>query len=176
MEMPDVMVEKKNQARIISRILIFSFFLAVILSVGVSFLRFFVLRDYMIQAQASCDPRTEVCFIYHCDPSAEECTGDEVADTSYYKLIDRNAQFIPTCNPTSEGCAALECPVDEPGCVVTFCTPDNPDGIECTTPETYREEHPIIEEGQGGPVSDAAVLPETAPDQSQGSEVLIPSE
>ncbi len=122
------------------------FALVVVISVGLSFLRFYVFRDYPIQSQIDCDPTTEVCYVYHCDATVEECTGDPVADTSYYKMIERNAKYIPLCNPANEECVPLECPDGEEGCLMTLCDASAEDGSECSNPEEYNAMFPPIEE------------------------------
>ena len=142
----EMKVEKKKIAgNWESRMMFLFFVMVLILSVGLSFFRFFVLRDYPIQSQIECDPYTESCFIYHCDSAVEECTGDSVADTSYYKLLDRNAHNIPLCNPVEESCTPLICPDWEEGCVVTFCDATTDETVECTNPEEYSAEYPVVE-------------------------------
>lgn len=131
-----------------SRIVLGLFVLAVVVSFGASFYKFYVLRDYPIQSQIECDPTTEVCFVYHCDATVEECTGDDVADTSYYKLIERNAKHIPLCNPVNDGCVPLECPDGEESCSITFCDANAEDGSECSNPDEYNAQFPLIEEPQ----------------------------
>lgn len=101
-----------------------------------------------MEAEADCDPYTEQCFIYVCDPEAgEECTGDPVEDTSYYKLIQRNAKNIPLCDPNDETCDALTCPEGELECSFTLCDPVTAeDGTECNDPDVYTLENPVVEE------------------------------
>jgi len=106
-----------------------------------------VVRDYIIEAEAPCDPYSESCFVYVCDPEAgEECTGDPEEDTSYYKVIHRNAKNIPLCDPNDEDCEALVCPVGEADCEISLCDPEMEEDIECSDPVVYTEEHPIEEE------------------------------
>lgn len=127
-----------------SKILLVVFATIIALSIAASFYRFFILRDYTIESQIGCDPYSEACFIYICDPSAEECTGDPVADTSYYKLLDRKARYTPLCNPNDEGCHPLNCEPNEPGCVVKLCDADlaKEENTECTDPIEYLASHP----------------------------------
>lgn len=127
-----------------SKIFFSIFFLLIAGSVGVTYYRYVVVHDYIVQAEAECDPYTEACFIYVCDPEAgEECTGDPVEDTSYYKLISRNAKNIPLCDPAEAGCEALMCPEGEAECEITLCDPATAeDGIECNDPDVYTLEHP----------------------------------
>lgn len=121
------------------------FFLLIAGSVSVSYYKFIVKRDYIIEAQADCDPYSEKCFVSVCDPSAgEECTGNPKEDTSYYKIIRRNAQNIPLCDPKDEGCEALVCPSGEKECEIIFCDPETAkEGVVCNDPDVYTLENPI---------------------------------
>lgn len=132
-----------------SKIFFLVFFLLIAGSVAATYYRYIVARDYIIEAEADCDPYTEACFTYVCDPEAgEECTGDPAEDTSYYKLIQRNAKNIPLCDPDEEGCEALVCPPGEAECEITFCDPATAEeGMVCTDPTAYTLENPIEEEG-----------------------------
>jgi hypothetical protein len=131
-----------------SKIFFLALFLLIALSVGVSYYRFFVAKDYIIEAEAECDPAAEACFVYVCDPQAEECSGDPEEDTSYYKVVHRKAANIPLCDPSAESCDALVCQPDEKDCEETLCDPnDLAEGDLCSDPETYKMEHPAEEEG-----------------------------
>jgi hypothetical protein len=155
-----------------SKIFFVVFFLLIVGSVGVTYYRYFIVRDYMITAQASCDPFTEACFVYVCDPTAEECTGDPEQDTSYYKNITRNAKNIPLCNPSDEDCTALTCPPGEADCTLTLCDPDTvPDGIVCNDPATYTSLHPeedavVPVEDTGESIPSPAIPADTAAEQT----------
>lgn len=128
-----------------SKIFFIVFFLLIAGSVGASYYKFVVKRNYTVEAQADCDPYTKKCFVYVCDPSAgEECTGNPEEDTSYYKIIRRNAQNIPLCDPNDESCTALACPSGEPECEIVFCDPETAgEDTECSDPEVYALENPI---------------------------------
>lgn len=130
-----------------SKIFFTVFGLLISFSVAVSYYQFMIKRDYIIEAEADCDPYTEACFVYVCDPETEECTGDIKEDTSYYKLINRNAKNIPLCNPGEEGCDAVVCPSGEKGCSFTLCDETvAEDGVTCSDPLVYAAENPIEEE------------------------------
>ncbi|MFA9262882.1 MAG: hypothetical protein ACEQSB_06070, partial [Undibacterium sp.] len=122
-----------------SLILIALFFFLVFLSVGASYYRFFVVRDYTVHVQAPCDPAAEKCFVYECDDSIGECTGDPASDTTYYKLVDRSAHSMPMCNPADSACGAYVCPESEVGCTVSVCDDvlAESEGVYCSDPETY---------------------------------------
>ncbi len=114
---------------VVFSILVMASFLAV-------YYRVFVQKNYFIETEASCDPTQEMCFVHECDPLVEECSENPEENTSYYKLLHRNAKNIPLCNPAEEGCSALECQKDEVDCVVTFCDSASEETL-CSNPETY---------------------------------------
>ncbi|MBP9751695.1 MAG: hypothetical protein KBD19_02440 [Candidatus Moranbacteria bacterium] len=124
-----------------SKILLAVFAVAIFLSIGISFYKFMVVRDYIIEAQVDCDPAVEVCFVWECDPESEEegmmCTGNPEEDASYYKVIRKNAMNIPVCDPRSEECEPIACMNDEPECEYVLCKEGNEDGIACSNPEDF---------------------------------------
>jgi hypothetical protein len=116
-------------------------------SVAVTFWRYMVRRDYIIQAQTDCDPTTENCFIWKCDPAStvegETCTGDPESDIWYYKIIHRNAKNIPDCDPKDENCTALVCDPGEKDCSEELCTPENVKAPDtCNDPVQYNIDNP----------------------------------
>lgn len=119
-------------------------------SVVFTYCRVVIKKDYIISAETDCDPYSERCFIYVCDPNYEECTGDPVEDTSYYKIIKRKAFNIPLCDPNDENCEALICPEGEEDCSYELCEEGNEEGIECNDPEEYTAENPPEEECEEG--------------------------
>ncbi|MDP3957503.1 MAG: hypothetical protein Q8Q10_03320 [bacterium] len=145
--------------------------LLIVGSVAVSYYKYMVKRDYIIQAEAECDPYTETCFVYVCDPEAgEECTGDPVEDTSYYKLINRNAKNIPLCDPSDETCDALTCPEGEADCSFTLCD-STEEGAECNDPAVYTLENPIEETEEEGIEEESGE--EEVTDESKGDVTSI---
>lgn len=130
-----------------SKIFFLVFFLVLAGSIFLTYYRYMIVRDYVIEAQVGCDPMTESCFVYVCDPeSGEECTGDPEQDTSYYKLLHRNAKNIPLCDPTEADCLVAVCLPGEADCQVTLCDPTSEEENMCSDPETYRKEHQLKEE------------------------------
>lgn len=123
----------------------------ILAAISVTYWRIMLKRDYIIEAEADCDPTTETCFIYECDPSAEECTGNPDEDTSYYKLVRRNASKIPTCNPEAdESCQPLVCGEGENDCEEILCTEETKAPEEaCNDPVQYNLENPAEEEEEG---------------------------
>ena len=138
-----------------SKIFFIVFFLLIMTSVALTYYRYIVQRDYIIEAEMECDPYTEACFTYVCDPEVDGedvCTGDPVEDTSYYKIINRNAKNIPLCDPNAEDCEAFVCPEGEEECEMILCDPATSDGIECVDPVAYEEANPLeeVEEEEEG--------------------------
>ena len=130
-----------------NRIFFIVFGFLVLGSIGFTYYRIMVKKDYLISAQAECDPYLEKCFTYVCDPAAEECTGKPEEDTSYYKIIKRKAFNIPLCDPEAdENCEALICPEGEKDCSYELCEDGNADEIECVDPAQYAIDNPIEEE------------------------------
>ena len=115
-------------------------------SVAFTYYRIVIKRDYLISAEADCDPTIEKCFVYVCDPSAEECVGNPEEDTSYYKVMERKAFNVPLCDPNDENCEALICSEGEKDCSFELCQEGNADGIECNDPEQYNIDNPPEEE------------------------------
>lgn len=124
----------------------------IIAVVVITFCRYFILKDYDIEAQADCDPTAEKCFVWKCDPEStvegEKCTGDAETDTWYYKIVTKKAYDIPLCDPNDENCQAYEC-LSGQNCSEKFCDELNkPKGEECNDPVKYNEENPPEEESE----------------------------
>ena len=136
----------------LERILTWTFFLVIITVVVITFLKYFVLKDYIIQAEADCDPMTETCFIYECVPGTDADCADDPEDPeaklSYYKKVDKKAFLIPDCDPNDENCDALNCQgLSEGDCSETLCSDETKEeGIECVDPAAYSASHPEEEE------------------------------
>jgi len=118
-------------------------------------------KDYVIEASVDCDPYSEACFVWECDPESdvegESCTGDPEEDIWYFKIARRNASRIPLCDPnTDENCQPFLCddPSDaeaggEEECEEELCTEENMEGYyatSCNDPVAFTEENPIEEE------------------------------
>ncbi|HBG33381.1 MAG TPA: hypothetical protein DDW82_06695 [Acholeplasmataceae bacterium] len=104
-------------------------------------------KDYIIEAEVDCDPTLETCFIYECDPEAEECTGNPEEDTSYFKKAKRVAANIPLCDPADELCQPFVCGEGEKDCEEILCTEEtSEEGDVCNNPEQYVLDNPIEDE------------------------------
>lgn len=130
-----------------SKILLAIFVVLIAISTIITYYKIMIKRDYMIEAQIDCDPETESCFIYKCDPEQEECTGNPEEDTSYYKIINKNASRVSVCDSGSEECQPLVCGVDEPDCEITLCSPEDSSGDSCSSPgDSSGEKSAVLEE------------------------------
>jgi hypothetical protein len=165
------------------RISTWAFFLVIITVVIITFLKYFYLKDYYIQAQADCDPETEKCFSTTCDSATDDtCSQNPDEQTSYYKIIKKKAYLIPLCDLNSKDCPKLACSQDE-DCEETLCdetTVKDQEGAECNDPEAYKknmksEEDIDSESDQACDPADTECNPDTGSndnsDQSDGAAV-----
>jgi len=170
--------ENKNQEKRWSHVLFFVIFGFILFgSVAFAYYRIVERRDFMISAEAECDPYVEKCFVYVCDPATEECTGDPEEDTSYYKIMKRRAFNVPLCDPnTDESCEALICPEGEKDCSYELCEEGNIDGIECVDPEQYTIDNPPEEEEEECAEDDEECLSEEESECEEGDEECLSKE
>jgi hypothetical protein len=123
-----------------SKILFAVFFLAVFISAGISFYKYYGLKDFEILAETNCDPGKEVCFVRDCYPASDYGCTEENSFSVYCKLIKKNASLIQDCDPKNPGCAALGCKGSK-GCTEIMC---NEEALEinynsCSNPEAYMQ-------------------------------------
>jgi hypothetical protein len=163
----DEQIAPKIQKVSFERILTWTFFLVIVTVVIITFFKYFITRDYIIQAEADCDPMTENCFIYECVPGVDEdCTDDPEdpeAKLSYYKIVDKKAYLIPGCDPNDENCDALNCQgMDKENCTETLCNGETKEEVsECVDPAAYSASHPEeSEEGDEAGSEDATCAPD----------------
>ena len=144
-------MDPKTQKVSLERILTWAFFLVVVTVVVATFLKYFYLKDFYIETQTECDPESEACFVYTCDPEEDEdCPEDESERSEYYKKIRKKAYAILSCDSNSEECPALTCDPCE-DCQETLCNESNVlEGEECNDPVKYLEENPPEEECEEG--------------------------
>jgi hypothetical protein len=153
-----------------SKILIAVFIVIILVSVALTYWRTMVKKDYVIENQIDCDPYTEACFIWKCDPASivegEKCTGDPEADIWYYKIARRIAANIPLCDPnTDETCDPWTCADGEKDCSETLCDEMTgaKQGVECNNPEQYTLENPIEEEECDPETDEECVIQDETP-------------
>jgi hypothetical protein len=122
-------------------------------SVFATFYRTVIKKNYTVEAQTDCDPYTQKCFVWQCDPASdvegEKCTGDAEKDIWYYKLSRRNASKIPLCDPNKdENCTPMICDTSEKDCEEIFCDDETKvaQEVECRDPVEYTRDNPLEEE------------------------------
>ena len=80
--MEKIMMNGKKQNKIFFTILS----LLIIASVGVTFYKIVINKNYQIAGETSCNPVTEKCFVRECDSSSgEKC----IESLMYYKKISK---------------------------------------------------------------------------------------
>jgi hypothetical protein len=178
----DAQTAPKIQRISLERILTWTFFLVIITVVIITFLKYFVLKDYIIQAEADCDPMTEACFIYECVPGTDADCADDPEDPeaklSYYKKVEKKAFLIPDCDPNDENCDALNCQgLSEEDCSETLCGDETKEeGIECVDPAAYSASHPeegdeVGSEEECAPDDESCTVDENLEESGADSEV-----
>ena len=128
----------ENKSKIGSGIFYTILILLILGSVGFTYWRIVIQKNYQIIAETTCNPKAETCF----HREAVTCNGTDPAceplDASEYKIINKSASTIFTCEQTAKklGCdTELSCTQNEPNCSYTLCMADNiPDGESCSTP------------------------------------------
>jgi hypothetical protein len=115
------------------------FTLLIILSVGFTFLRVYVWKDYLITANTSCDPKIEAsCFVVESEvvPTDENGIQATTTETTYYKIITIKAADVFACEQTAEklNCGEeLTCADAQENCTYEYCTEENvPEGESCS--------------------------------------------
>lgn len=92
--------------------------LAISSIVAITFFKIFVLHDYLVSYQISCDPKIESCFVVVCDKETGE--GCDVSEAEkYYKLVEKKAFNAIKCSESDFNC--LLCQKDEVSCQTTVC-------------------------------------------------------
>ena len=136
-----------------SKILLWVLALLIVASVGVTYWRIMIKKDYIIESQIDCDQSVRECFIWKCDPNStvdgEKCTGNADDDIWYYAIAKRKAAKIPLCDSKNdENCKPWVCEENEKDCSETLCDDTNKteQGVECNNVEQYNIDNPAEEE------------------------------
>ena len=112
-----------------SKILFWIFGILIVISIGVTFYKYVIKKDYLVFAQIKCDPQTESCFYAPCEGT------DCPAQIDYYKKIEKKAFNIEVCDPAVEGCNPLVCKDGEKDCTIISCSTSTlSEGEECSVP------------------------------------------
>jgi len=98
---------------------------AVIVVVFLSYNRFIVRRDYIVEYEGNCDPTVDVCFI--------GCEDDECIENYYYFNIQKYAaDLYGQCGEDITDCEeANVCLPEDHNCSITYCDVEV-DGDICT--------------------------------------------
>lgn len=135
------------------KILLWVLALLILGSVGVTYWRIMIKKDYVVEAQVDCDPYEKNCFVWECDPNSivegEACTGDPENDIWYYAVAKRTAAKVPLCDPaTDDTCDPWTCEEGEKDCSETLCdeTTKVEQEAECNDPVQYAIDNPEEEE------------------------------
>jgi len=128
-----------NKTKFANRIFYVILILLIAASVGITFWKIVIQKDYQIVAEVSCDPTTEACYRYEPEPCTEgdlECVPEEAYD---YKMISKKAAEIYACEQTEEklGCnEELSCVENEADCSYTLCDPEKLEDWEACSETT----------------------------------------
>jgi len=132
--------------KIANRVFYLILILLILASVGVTFWRIVIQKDYQIVAEVSCDPAEEACYYYEpeeCAMDDYECLSVPPEEAYDYKMISKNASTIYACEQTEEklGCdEELSCLDGEENCEYTYCDPENLEDWEvCSEPVEIEE-------------------------------------
>ena len=96
--------------------LILAVVLTSLVSASVAFYKFYVVRDYLIFANVSCDSTLYSCFV-----------GDDDSTPKYYEKISRKANTVPICDGWLDQCPELTCVQGDSNCAVEYCQSDTED-------------------------------------------------
>lgn len=128
-----------------NKIISILFWVAVVGSILFGVYRFFIARNFVVVYQIDCDPMEEKCFVWQCDESLGECTGDQEEDIWYYSKVKKMARDTAKCDPRQNECpdeSICDQPVTQK-CWIEKCDESLlAEGEECIDPETYLMQHP----------------------------------
>ena len=102
------------------------FILTFLFAIGVSFYRYYHLKDYSYSVEAVCDPTTEICFSRDCSNSSD-CPPNQL---SFYKEYRVKAYDFPLCEDDS---CSVVCALGSIECNFVQC--DQEAGDVCVGPE-----------------------------------------
>jgi hypothetical protein len=106
-----------------SKILLLLIGVAALLSIGITFYRYYVIRDFLIATEVPCDPMHENCFVRHCTVDDWDiCDFIHKKYTRYYKIVTKPASNMSLCNQNTQQCPPVSCGKSEESCEVITCT------------------------------------------------------
>ena len=89
---------------------------ALVVSASVAFYTFYIVRDYALFANVSCNPSTHSCFV-----------GDGDTTPQFYAKLTKRANTIPACNGWLNQCPELACAAGDETCAIAYCSPGGED-------------------------------------------------
>ncbi len=107
-----------------SKILLYCVGIAFIASIGTSFYKYVITKNYQIFAEIPCDPTLDNCFVRE----------EEDGTVSHLFKLSRQASNIPLCDPNKEeNCQALTCQPNEKNCTISSCSKEElQEGESCS--------------------------------------------
>ena len=115
-----------------SKVLLWVIVVAILISIGITFYKYIIQKDYIVTARVDCNPNTEDCFYLPCGES--ECSTEEI---SYFKLVEKKAYNVDLCDSSNSECKPFLCK-EEADCRVIYCSIENVNsGEKCSNPETF---------------------------------------
>lgn len=100
----------------VGKLIILFVVLASLVSSSVAFYKFYIVRDYLVFANVSCDSTLHSCFV-----------GDGDSAPQYYEKISKKANTIPVCNGWLNQCQELSCTQGDSSCTIEYCQSDTGD-------------------------------------------------
>jgi len=133
-----------SKHKILNRWFYIVFFILILISIGVTFYKVVILKDYQIIAETSCDPQTDTQACFAREEQVATTTPEGILSTtteiSYYKQISKQAMSISQCEESAEknGCTEeLSCTEAEKNCSYTYCDEKSvPEGEKCFSATT----------------------------------------
>jgi hypothetical protein len=106
-----------------SRTLLVLVILLVVGSISATYYRTFIVKDYLVEFHAPCDPATESCYL-------EECW-EEPCEPVYYKLMTKSAGTVfAQCGKDVSECDFYACEQGETDCSFSECDPESEECAE----------------------------------------------
>jgi hypothetical protein len=120
------------------RVFLITILVMALVVIGYRFHQYLLSSNFLVLAATACDPVSEACFVWDCDPE----TDGEECDITPYKKVEVLARHAPQCL-LDHSCETFSCEGVE-DCSVTYCADDTlEDGEVCAEPVI---EEPVLEE------------------------------
>jgi len=112
----------------------------VLIAAAVSYHRFMVVEDFIVQYEGACDPEVENCYV--------ACEDDECSDVYYYTLVQKRAADVyAQCGEDITDCeSASVCLPEDRFCSIETCDISEEDCVGPGEVEPDSEEEEVLEE------------------------------